>query len=168
MSPISAVSDPNHEAATESADETPISPVAAPEHLEAFTPANPSDFYSRCVFALSLILCIAALIGSGIAFAGFAENDQNATHLLSAFALCFGIGALLLGPMALIAFYAKHAIHQPLPRLRAFIVILLMLPWFGLGYYIYGIGDSWKVIALCGSLAALFIVIWALRYFKAR
>lgn len=153
---------------SEAISETPVRPVATPEHLKVRTPASASDFYSRCVFALSLILCIAALLGSGIAFAGFAENDQNATHLLSAFALCFGIGALVLGPMALIAFYAKQAIHQPLSRLRAFIVILLILPWFGLGYFIYRIGDRWKIIAICGFFAALFIVIWALRYFKTR
>ena len=143
-----------------------IRPVAPPDHLESLSPKHPTDFYSKCVFILAVILALLAVIGSGVAFAGFAENDQNFTHLLSAFALSFGIGALLFGPMGLIAIYAKRAIDKPLPRFRAVIVLLLMLPWFVLAFYVFKLGDIWRIFTITGVFASLFISIWALRFFK--
>jgi len=149
-------------------DEDTIRPVAIPEHLENAAPLKESDFYSRCVYFLALLVGLSAVIMSAIAFAGFAENDQNITHLLSAFVMSFGIGALAYGPMGLIAFYARKAIHAPLPRLRAIVVVLLMLPWIGLGYFVFKIGGSWRYAAIIGVLTALFILFWAARFLKAR
>jgi len=149
-------------------EETPIQPVATPEHLENATLAEKGDFYSRCVFLLAIIIGLAALAMSAVAFAGFAENDQNFTHLLSAFGLCFGIGALAYGPMGLIALYARKAIHHPMPRFRSVIVLLLMLPWFFLAWLVFKLGENWRLIAVLGVLTALFISVWAVRFLKAK
>lgn len=145
-----------------------IRPVSAPEHIEADAPISKGDFYSRCVFWLAVLIGLAAFVFSCITFAGFAENDQNATHLMSAFGVSFGTGALAFGPMTLIALYARKAIYRPLPRFRAVIVLLLMLPWFVLGFYIYSIGDIWRLIAVFGGLATLFITLWALRFMNVK
>lgn len=143
-----------------------LRPVATPDHLEDDAKSSGGDFYSRCIFILAIFLGFTALIMSGLAFAGFAENDQNITHLISAFGLCFGTGALAYGPMALIALYARKAIHQPLPRFRAIVVLLLMLPWLILAWFVFKLDGNWPYIAVLGALTALFISAWAARYFR--
>lgn len=145
-----------------------IRPVAAPDYQQTEPPRKHGDFYSRCVFLLAILVGLAAVILSGVAFAGFAENDQNPTHLMSAFGTSFGTGALAFGPMILVAIYARTAIYTPLPRYRALIVILLMLPWFVLAYFIFKIGDIWRLVAMTGTLVVLFITIWAARFLNAR
>jgi len=145
-----------------------IRPVSTPEHIEKITPKDKGDFYSRCVFLLAIIIGLAAFVLSAIAFAGFAENDQNPTHLLSALSLSFGIGALAFGPMIVVAFFARNAIHAPMPAFRALIVILLMLPWFVLCYFIFKIGDIWRLVAILAALTALFVSIWAARFLNPK
>ncbi len=125
-----------------------------------------TDLYSRLVFILSIILAVVSLGISAFAFAGFAENDTGAVHLLSAFAICFGAGALAYIPLAIIAFYARRAIHKPLPRYRAVITLLLVLPWFVLSYNLLRYAPKMQVFAGISILSALFITFWALRYFK--
>jgi len=145
-----------------------LTPVAPPEHLKAELPAGKGDFYSRCVFVLSILLGLAAFAASAIGFAGFAENDQNFTHLFSAFTLSFGVGALAFVPLGIIAFYARKAIWVPLPKFRAVIVLLLIFPWFFLGYYLLQIGGKMTYFAAIIPLTALFIGIWAIWFLKAR
>ncbi len=152
---------------TDPVSEDVIRPVSAPEHLPVESQNAKGDFYSRCVFVLAILVGLAAFILSAIAFAGFAENDQNPTHLLSAFGTTFGTGALAFGPMILVAIYARKAIHKPMPRFRAMVVILLMVPWFVLGYFVFKIGDFGRLIALAGLLVTLFITIWAARFMNA-
>ncbi len=148
--------------------EDTLRPIATPDHLEDEVRSSSSDFYSRCVFLLAMFVGFAALIMSGLAFAGFAENDQNVTHLISAFGLCFGTGALAYGPMALIALYARKAIHQPLPRFRAIVVLLLMIPWLVLAGFVFRIGGNWPYVGVIVAVTAMFISVWAVRYFRAR
>lgn len=143
-----------------------LRPVAAPDHLEQEDKAKGGDFYSRSVYILAMFVGFVALIMSGLTFVGFAENDQNITHLISAFGLCFGTGALAYGPMALIALYARKAIDNPLPRFRAIVVLLLMLPWFVLAGLVFRLSGTWQIIAALGALVATFISFWAIRYFR--
>ena len=145
-----------------------ITPIAPPEHLRAEIPAETGDFFSKCVLVLSVVLAITALIASAIGFAGFAENDQNFTHLLSAFALCFGIGALAYVPLSIIAVYARKAVWRPLPKIRAIIVLLLILPWLFLCYYLYQLGGQMAYGAVIIALSGLFIAAWSLRFLKAK
>lgn len=147
-------------------NEDTLRPIAAPDHLKDDVETAGGDFYSRCVFVLAIVVGLAALFLSATAFAGFAENDQNITHLISAFGLCFGTGALAFGPMALIALYARKAVHEPLPRFRAVVVLLLMLPWIVLAWFVFGLQDEWQITALLAALVAGFISVWAVRYFK--
>lgn len=145
-----------------------VTPIAPPEHLQADIPAAKGDFYSKCILVLSVVLAIAALIASAVGFAGFAENDQNFTHLLSAFALCFGVGALAYVPLSIIAVYARQAVWMPLSKIRAIIVLLLILPWFFLCFYLYQLGGQMAYGALIIALSGLFIAAWALRFLTAR
>jgi len=149
-------------------DDAPLKPVSPPEHLESFDQTTKGDFYSRCVLVLSAALAVIAIIGSAIGFAGFAENDQNITHLMSAFLLSFGLGSLAFLPLLIIAFYAKNAIWTPLPRYRVFVVLLLILPWFCLCFYLFKLGGLLRMGAIISGLSGLFMALWALRFLKAR
>lgn len=146
--------------------EDAINPIAPPEHLETEAPLANGDFYSKCVSILSVLLVVAALIGSAIGFAGFVENDQNVTHLLSAFALCFGLGGLAFVPLSIITIYARKAIWAPMPRQRAVIVLLLLLPWFFLSFYLFALGGQLRYGSVAIVICGLFIGAWALRYLK--
>ncbi len=124
------------------------------------------DFFSKLIFGLCLILTLCALAASAYAFAGFAENDTGIMHLLSAFALCFGIGGLVFVPMGLIASYAKRAIRVPLSRLRAVVVILLVLPWIPFCYYLLALGELPKIAAIIGMISSLLVALWAARFLR--
>ena len=143
-----------------------IAPVVTPGHMESQPPVPHGDFYSKCVFWFSLFLAGSALIGSFIGFAGFFENDRNITHLISAFLLCFGLGSLAYIPLLLIAVYARQAILKPLPRDRAIVVLLLVLPWFFVSFYSFQLGGALRYGATLAGLSCLFISGWALRYLR--
>ena len=142
-----------------------VKPITTPEHLSE---VYKGDFYSKCVFVLSIVLGLTALSFSAVAFMGFAENDTGLTHLLSAFALSFGLGALAFLPLSIIAYYAKRAIANPLPSYRAILVLLLILPWFFLCYYLMKIEGVMRYSAIICLLSALFIGAWALRFLRTR
>ena len=145
-------------------DETlkPITPRGAPAETRAAT----GDFFSKLIFALCIILVIGALIGSAYGFAGFAENDQGVMHLLSAFALCFGLGGLVFVPAGIIAKYAKTAIKTPLSRGRAIVVLLFTLPWLPFCFYLFRLDGLPRTGALFGLFCAVFIAIWAIRFLR--
>ncbi len=164
MSRTSAV----NEADAPDAKLTAIEPIAPPEHLIEETANMRGDFYSKCVWVLSVLLALVAFIGSAVFFAGYAENDQNITHLISAFILSFGAGSLAYVPLGIIAFYARKSIRTPLPRARVFIVLLLLMPWLFLSYYLFQLGGQLRKGAIVTILSSLFIGAWALRFLKAR
>lgn len=148
-------------------DET-LKPIMPPDHLFEAAPKLKRDLYSQLVFGLAVILGIAAILASAVAFAGFAENDTGIVHLLSAFLLCFGIGALAFGPLGLIAIYARKAVTKPMTRSRAWIVILLILPWFPLCYFLWPLGDIIRYLAVVTALSGLFFLAWAARFLNAK
>ncbi len=157
------MNDPDHNSDT-------LRPVAAPEHLAepllaAKTKEHGGDFYSRLIFWLCLILAIVSVIASGWAFIGFAENDTGFMHLLSAFLLCFGIGALAYGPLGLTAYFAKKAIYKPMPRLRAIIVILLAWPWLPFAFILAKVSQYGLFAGILAAFTAILIILWAVRYF---
>ena len=151
-------------------DENPkkdaLNPVLTPDHLEASKPQFRGDFYSRFICVVSASLIVLSLIMSAVAFAGFAENDFNLPHLISAFLLCFGVGALAYGPLTLIFYYAKQAITAPMPKFRVFVVIALILPWFVLGFYLARLQDWVAAGGIVGIVTSLLIGVWALRYLR--
>ena len=150
---------------TEVPDET-LQPMAPLERHDPGQGGSSGDFFSKLVFILSVLLMITALAASAYAFAGFAENDTGFVHLLSAFALCFGIGGLIFAPMGLVAVYAKRAIRTPLSQLRSFIVLLLVLPWIPFCYYLLGLGELPKLVAIAGIMSAIIIGLWAARFLR--
>jgi len=146
-------------------DDQPLKPIAAPDHL-ASRNKHTGDFYSKTVYFLSIILAVIAILASAIGFAGFAENDQAIGHLVSAFLLCFGIGALAFGPLGIIAYFARRAIWKPMPSIRAVITLVFLLPWLPLGYYLIRLEGAMRIFGIIAVLATIFIGIWAIRYLR--
>jgi len=145
-------------------DQETLKPIAA----TAQTARPVTDLYSRLVFILSVLLALISFGMSAFAFAGFAENDTGAVHLSSAFLLCFGVGALAYVPLGIIAIYARKAVNVPLPRYRAIVTLLLVLPWFGLCYYLLRFAPKLRVFAIISIVSALFITFWAIRYLRQK
>jgi len=131
-------------------------------------PKTRGDFYSRLVFGLSAILAVAAMIASAIGFAGFAENDTGFWHLVTAFILCFGVGALAYIPLAIISLLAKWAIWVPLTRMTAILIILVILPWLPFAFYLSKAGEVMTKLSIAIVITVLFILFWAARYLRAR
>lgn len=146
-------------------DDETLKPIA-PREVSANASSPNEDFFSKLIFALSSALVIAALVGSAYAFAGFAENDQGIAHLLSALVLCFGLGALIFLPAALIAQYAKEAIHTPLSPIRVLIILSIVMPWLLFCYYLFKVEGLPRASALLGFFCTGLIAIWAARYLR--
>jgi len=150
----------------ESQIDEPLRPVL--DMADADVLSESGDFYSKTVRYLGWAIILIALICSAVAFAGYVENDKGFMHLLSAFGLCFGIGALVYIPFGLIANYAKNAIHKPLPRYRSVIVLLLVLPWFPLAFYLFRLGGGLRIFSILALACAVYISLWAIRFLRSK
>lgn len=143
-----------------------VRPSLPPDHIASDDKKPRGDFYSRLIMTLSAILAIAAVIASAIGFFGFAENDTGVWHLVTAFLLCFGIGALAYLPLAIIFILAKRAIWIPLTRTSAILVACLVLPWLPFAYYLNRIGEPMTFFSVGIVVTVLFILGWALRFLR--
>lgn len=110
----------------------PIVPItAAPRRAREATATRPLDL---AVFGLAALSALTAFGLSCYFFAGFAQNDQGVWTLASSAALCFGVGGLAFGPLAVVARLALSAARAPLGQSRALLALGLMLPWAVLGF----------------------------------
>jgi len=110
---------------------------------------------------LTILTGLTALAASLYFFMGFAENDSQPGVLLSAFLLCFGVGALGYVPMFWIATIAHKVRRNGASRSALILTLALIIPWVILAIVLLATG--WPLALFGAGLAALstLILTWA-------
>lgn len=111
---------------------------------------------------LASMAAITAFIYSTVFFLGFLENDTHVWGIISAFLLCFGIGAFAYIPATLTSLiawraYKKGAVKEPLLW-----VILLLLPWLCLSLALFFVSDMAVIYSAPILAIVIILTAWAL------
>jgi len=121
----------------------------------------------RGTLADLLASIIAALAGatalgySVLFFTRFLENDTHLWGIISAFILCFGVGAFGFVPAALTAFIGFRAHKKGTVFKETLWALFLILPWLGLSFILVFISDLAKIYAISLFATTALLTIWA-------
>ena len=145
----------------------PVYPVA--EDKSNIAVSTPYRRWSWVIRLCALLSAIGAMGICGWYFAGFAENDQGVWHLLSAFALCFGVGLLAYGPLFTLAFWAHKTLKSDARASHPVLSLLLILPWVLVAGLLIPNGGKWVLAALViWGLCAVFLFWVALSFHQIK
>ena len=114
---------------------------------------------------LALAAGWACVIGSGYMFYLFAENDFGVKVLLSAFALCFGVGALGFIPLFIIARLIKNS-RKLLRKNQAYWGLALSVPWLITGAVMLSYPNNMRYAGLFAVILSILFIIWAFRHLR--
>ncbi len=104
---------------------------------------------------------LAAFGGSVYAFWRFLENDTQIWGTLSAFILCFGIGALAYIPAAIIGRIAVRAHRSGTSRRRLIGVLALLFPWLVLSLLCLILSPLPKIYSAASLIITALLGFWA-------
>lgn len=102
-----------------------------------------------------------SLVASLWFFIGFLENDTGLWHVLSAFFMSMGIGALAFVPALWVSRLARLTVEHGAQARTGFLVILLAMPWGGVGSLLLRLSGIWYVLGLAILALVTLINIWA-------
>jgi len=112
-----------------------------------------------------LISALAGAIAFGYSvlfFTRFLENDSHLWGVISAFILCFGVGAFGFVPAALNAVIALKAYKQGTNTKHLIWALALIVPWFLFSLILVFVSDLPKIYAIPILLTAALFLFWAL------
>jgi len=101
-----------------------------------------------------------ALGYSVLFFTRFLENDTHLWGIISAFILCFGVGAFGFVPAGLTAFIGLRAHKKGTVLKETLWALFLILPWLGLSFILVFISDLAKIYALSLFATTALLTIW--------
>ena len=111
---------------------------------------------------ISALVAVIAFGYSVLFFTRFLENDSHLWGIISAFILCFGVGAFGFVPAGLNAIIALKAYKQGTNVKHMIWALLLIVPWFLLSLILVFISDLPKIYAIPVFLTATLLLFWAL------
>lgn len=130
--------------------------------------AKPRRSAARGTLADSLACIISgaaalvALTYSALFFSRFLENDSHLWGVISAFLLCFGVGAFGYIPAALNSLLAWKAHKNGANKTGLLWSLLLIVPWLGLALTLVFVSDMPKIYSLPSLITAALLAAWAL------
>lgn len=156
-------------------DENIITPIGAPRKLgptkaAPLTPLPKRSLRRDIDGLIALLAALTALATFGLAayfFYGFTQTDQGFWTLASAFALCFGVGALAYGPCSYVARIAWHAVKGRAARKSYALALLLMLPWVCVSLIFIGFSALPKVYGALALILSASFCTWAFKRMRA-
>jgi len=122
----------------------------------------------------SIIAAIAALLAFGYSalfFSRFLENDTHLWGILSAFLLCFGVGAFAYIPSGLTSLIAWRSYKNGATQRGLITSIVVILPWIVLSAALLFVSDLPRLYSLPILITVALLTAWSLislRNFKAR
>jgi len=121
-----------------------------------------------------LVACIlsgfAALVALGYSilfFTRFLENDTHLWGIISAFILCFGVGAFAYVPAGITSVIAWRAYKLGPTKKRLLWALFLILPWFVLAFILVFVSDMPKIYSLFTMTLACILLSWSLISLKS-
>jgi len=146
----------------------PIVPIVEPKPATRSARGTLADLIA-CIIA-GLATCI-TFAYSALFFTRFLENDTHIWGIVSAFLLCFGVGAFGFIPSGITSHIAWKAYRNGASQRGLVIAIILILPWLILSLALVFVSDMLKLYSLPILVTAVLLTAWALislRNIKAR
>ena len=137
----------------------PVVPI-----IEAKPTASPArgtvaDLIACIIASLSALI---ALAYSVLFFSRFLENDTHIWGVISAFLLCFGVGAFGYIPAGLTGRIAWKAYKGGAERRSLIVAIILIVPWIILSLALLFVSDMSKFYSLPIVITVSLLAAWAL------
>jgi len=110
---------------------------------------------------LSGLVAIVSLGYSILFFTRFLENDTHLWGIISAFILCFGVGAFAYIPAGITSVIAWRAYKTGASKTRCLWALFFVLPWFMLSLCLVFISDLSKIYAILICVTAALLLAWA-------
>lgn len=136
---------------------TPIVPIHDPKPKAARLGA-PADLVAAVLAGLSALIAFGY---SAVFFTRFLENDAHLWGIVSAFLLCFGVGALAYIPAGIISRIALRAHKIGAGRKGLIWALILLLPWICLSLALVLISGLPKFYSLSILAIAALLTAWA-------
>ena len=109
-----------------------------------------------------LLVITGTLFGSAYAFSGFLDGGRSWIGMLQAFLLCFGIGAIIYLPAAVVFAMARHVRGNGPKRNIGLLTAILALPFWTYGISALVVKSPFWGWALLATAIGLYLSFWAL------
>ena len=137
----------------------PIVPIINPESAALPARGTLADLIACIIAGLASLV---ALGYSVLFFSRFLENDTHIWGIVSAFLLCFGVGAFAYIPAGITSHIAWKAYRGGATRRGLMVVFILLLPWIFLSLSLLVVSDMSKIYSLSIIIAVMLLVAWVL------
>jgi len=137
----------------------PIVPIIETKAVSSPVHGTLADLIA-CV--LSGVACLAAFAYSALFFSRFLENDTHIWGIVSAFLLCFGVGAFAYIPAGITSRIAWKAYRNGAVKRSLMIAIILLIPWIILSFTLLLVSDMPKIYSLATTITVALLTAWAL------
>ena len=111
---------------------------------------------------LAALAALTAFGYSVLFFLRFLENDTHLSGVLSAFLLCFGVGAFGYVPSGIISLIAWKAHKKGATKTALLWSMCLLMPWVILALILTFVSDMPKIYSLAILMSVALLTIWAL------
>ncbi|WP_026941120.1 hypothetical protein [Hellea balneolensis] len=138
----------------------PIAPIIETAHQQR-SPAR-GTLADAIATVLASMAAITVFIYSTVFFFSFLENDTHIWGILSAFLLCFGVGAFAYIPATLTGLIAWKAYKKGAEKKPLLWAILLLLPWICLSLALFFVSDMAVIYSAPTLITVTLLTAWAL------
>jgi len=137
----------------------PIVPIVETKPIISQVRGTLADVIACGIAALT---ALAAFGYSALFFSRFLENDTHLWGIVSAFLLCFGVGAFAYIPATLTSLIAWKSYRDGATQRGLAITLILLFPWIVLSLALVFVSDMPKIYSLPVLIAVLLLSAWAL------
>ncbi len=137
----------------------PIVPIVEPKTAASPARGTLADLMA-CIIAS--LITLTALAYSILFFSRFLENDTHIWGVVSAFLLCFGVGAFGYIPAGITSQIAWKAYKGGSTKYGLIVAIILLVPWIILSLTLLLVSDMSKIYSFPILIAVTLLAAWAL------
>lgn len=137
----------------------PVVPIIEPKPTVSPARGTLADLITCAIASFATLI---ALAYSALFFSRFLENDTHIWGVVSAFLLCFGVGAFGYIPAGAISRIAWRAYKGGAKRRSLIVAIILIMPWIILSLALLFVSDMPKLYSLPIVITVSLLASWAL------
>lgn len=144
----------------------PIIPITETKSTPSPVRGTLADLIACIIGAAASVI---ALAYSALFFSRFLENDTHLWGVVSAFLLCFGVGAFGYVPAGITSRIAYKAYKSGVNSRGLIFAIILLLPWLFLSIALVMVSDMSKFYSLPIFIIVNLLAVWAfVSYYNLR